>query len=132
MFVACFVLALDGFFQSIQFCRSVVLQRIAKPRGDVALCVGPRNWPVDVVFADGLMDIRDLRWRQECVLSRIHVEDFFRHRVEEFEDSCFGPLMFAERFVIHKQVAEKSVAVDLIHPLGKFFRRERPICPVAI
>ena len=39
------------------------------------------------------------------------------------------PLVLAEGFVIHEQVADEAVAVDLVDPVGEFFGRQRPLLP---
>ncbi len=59
------------------------------------------------------------------VVPRVHVEDGFRDGVEELEDARVGPLMLAEGLVVHEQVAEIAVAVDLVDPSGELLGGSR-------
>ena len=40
--------------------------------------------------------------------------------------------MFAEGLVVHEEIADVAVAVDVVHPGGESFGAERPFLPVAI
>ena len=65
-------------------------------------------------------------------MSWIDVVDGLGERVEELENSCVGPLVLAEGFVIHEEIAGESVAVDLVDPLCESLGAEWPFLPCAI
>lgn len=64
-----------------------------------------------------------------AVLFLCDVEDGFGEFGEEVEDAGVFPLVFAEGFVVHEEVAEVAVAVDLVDPFGEFFGGEWPFFP---
>lgn len=57
------------------------------------------------------------------------IEDCFGEFLHEVEDPGVLPLVFTEGFVVHEEVAEVSVAVDIVDPLGEFFGGQRPLFP---
>ena len=52
--------------------------------------------------------------------------------MDEIENTRVFPLVLTEGFVVHEQVAEVSVAVDLVDPAGELLCRERVLLPPAI
>ena len=60
------------------------------------------------------------------------VEDRLGELGEEIEDSRLGPLVLPEGLVVHEQVAQEPVAVDLVDPLREFLGRERPLRPASV
>lgn len=60
------------------------------------------------------------------------IEDCFGEFFHEVEDAGVFPLVFTEGFVVHEEVAEVSVAVDVVDPLGEFFGGERPFFPAFV
>ncbi len=58
--------------------------------------------------------------------------DFAGEMPHEIENARVGPLVLAEGFVIHEQVADEPVAVDLADPAGEFFGGQRPLFPGAV
>lgn len=85
-----------------------------------------------VVFADGLVACDGLGGGAEVVAACADVEDFFWQGIEELEDAGFFPLVLAEGFVIHEEVAEVAGVIDAIDPLGERVGVERPMGPAAI
>ena len=126
------MLLAHGGLQAIDLLDGVVLQRVAQPRAEIALGVGPADRLRHVVFPDRLIGVQHLARRQELVLPRIHVVDAAGQRVEELEDAGLAPLVLAQRLVVHEQVAHVAVAVDLVHPARELLGGERPFLPVAV
>ena len=60
------------------------------------------------------------------------LEYFVRQMLHKIKYAGIFPLMLAECFVIHKQIYDIAAAVDLIDPVGEFFRRQRPFGPAAV
>ena len=65
-------------------------------------------------------------------MTAIRVIDRARQRIKKLEDARVGPLVLAESFVVHEQIAAVSITVDLIHPTCKFLGRKRPFLPSTI
>ncbi len=124
----------DEFFEAIGFFEGVVLHGVASPGGEVAFGVGPGDVVGDIVFADGIELLEGLRWCDEVVFGGAvgffgDIEDCFGEFFEELEYSGVFPLVFAEGFVVHEEVAEIAVAVDLVDPACEFFGAEWPFFP---
>ena len=60
------------------------------------------------------------------------IEDCFGEFFEELKDAGVCPLVFAEGFVIHEEVAEVAVAVDVVDPLGELLGGEWPFFPAFV
>ena len=85
---------------------------------------------MDVVFAPYFVGINNFR---RCFEIKVRMfEDFLRHEGQEFKDARFGPLMFSEGFIIHKQVHRLPIAGDLMDPVGKCWSGKWPGTPVLI
>ena len=108
----------------------VGLHRVAKPRRQVSFGIGPAYHVRHVNDADGLIRLYDLARRLEIIV-RVS-EDFPRQMLHKIEDAGFLPLMLAEGLVVHKQVDDEAVAVDLVDPVREFVGGQRPLRPVAI
>ena len=71
--------------------------------------------------AHGVVAIDHLRRRQEVVVGvLVHLGG---QMLDEIEDARVGPLVLAERLIVHEQVADEAIAVDLIDPAGEFLGR---------
>ena len=70
-----------------------------------------------VVLADGCELVERHRGRDEVVLSRVGVEDGLWQGAHEAEDARVGPLVLAEGLVVHEEVDEEAVAVDVVDPV---------------
>ena len=68
---------------------------------------------------------------REEVVVRV-LQDLAGQVADEVEDAGLGPLVLAERLVVHEQVAEEAVAVDLVDPAGELLGRQRPLLPGAV
>src|SRR2546423_15384160 len=77
--------------------------------------------------------MHDWAGREEAVFIR-RAEDRAGKLAKKIEDAGLGPLVLAERFVIHEQVAQLPAArrVDLVHPRRELRRRHRPLLPGAV
>jgi len=122
--------AFDFLFETIQLVDGIRLHRVAKPRGQVSFNIGPAYHVRHVNDADGRIRLYDLAGRLEIIV-RVF-EDFIRQMPHKVEDSGFLPLMFAEGFVVHKEVYDEAVAVDLVYPAGELVGGQRPLTPVAV
>ena len=130
--VARLVALLHGALEVVEVLRGAVLDRVAEPRGEIALAVGPRDPLRHVVLADRLVAVEDLRRREEVVVPAVVVVDRARQRVEELEDPRVGPLVLAEGLVVHEQVAAEAVAVDLVDPARELLGGKRPFLPAPV
>ena len=109
--------------------KCVGLHAVAQPGGKIPLRVSPTDHVRNVHFADRLVAIDGLGDRQEVITRFEHLR---RQREKEIEDSRIGPLVLAKGFVVHKQIADITIAVDLIDPMRKLLGRHRPFRPAAI
>lgn len=124
----------DCAFDFVGFFEGVVLHVVAAPCGEVAFGVGPRDELGDVVDSDGVESFECFTWRDEVIFGGAvlfvgDIEDCFGEFFHEVEDAGVFPLVFTEGFVVHEEVAEVSVAVDVVDPLGEFFGGEWPLFP---
>jgi len=123
---------LHRLLQPIQLGRRILLHRVAQPGGQIPLGVRPGDGVGNIVLADRLIPSDRVAGRAEIVLAGVHIEDLLRQNIKELKDAGVFPLMLAQGFVVHEQVAEVAVAVDLIHPPGESLGGERPLRPVPI
>ena len=50
----------------------------------------------------------------------------------KIEYACIFPLVLAECFIMHEQIDNLPVSVDVIYPVSEFIRGKRPLRPVTI
>jgi hypothetical protein len=122
----------DGGFEAEAFIEGGVLHGIAAPGGEIALGIGPGDVVVDIVIADGEELVDGHGGGDEVIFTFGDIEDGFGEFFQELEDAGVFPLVLAKGFVIHEEVAEVAIAVDVVDPLGEFFGREGPLGPTSI
>lgn len=120
----------DGAFEFVEFVEGVGLHGVAEPGGEVFVVVDPGGHVGDVEIAGGFVFVDDLGRGEEFVVGV--AEDVGGEVAHEIEDAGVGPLVFAEGFEVHEEVADEAVAVDLVDPVGEFFGGEGPLGPGAV
>lgn len=106
----------------------IVLHRIGKPRGEVALHIRPRHIVVHIELGHRLIARDRLGWCHEIIVGMLI--DLLGQMTEEVEDARILPLVLAKGLIVHKEVDEVPVAINLRCPLCKLGRGERKVRPV--
>lgn len=114
-----------------------MLHGVAAPGGEVAFGVGPGDEVGDIVLADGGEVLEGFGRGDEVVFGGAvffvgDIEDGGGQVLEKLEDAGVGPLVFAEGFVVHEEVAEVAVAVDLVDPSGELLGGEGVLLPPSV
>ena len=123
---------LDRALELVELGGGIVLDRVSEPCREIAFGVGPRPELGDRVLIHRLIRVDHLRWREKVVVTGLAIEDLLGQCIEKLEDPGIRPLMLTECLVIHEEVAELTVSVDLIHPSRELLGGEWPFLPVSI